>query len=271
MILVNGAATDCVAATDRGLAYGDGVFRTLLARQGKPQHWARHYRKLERDCASVAIACPSEGLLAAEIERAAERLAVSEVVKIVITRGSGARGYAPPRPVAPTRIVMTTPMPDYPEAFSRSGVRVHWCQTRATLQTRLAGVKHLNRLENVLARAEWDDPSVAEGLMLDVDGNVVSGTMTNLFIAEEEGLSTPLLSQCGVAGVTRERIIDGAGRHGVVCREEPITRSRLLAAREVLLVNSVIGVWPVSECAGRNWTPGLFAARVRQWLDEEGD
>ncbi len=270
MILVNGAAADSVAATDRGLAYGDGVFRTLLSQQGHPRCWSQHYRKLERDCAALALPCPSAQLLAEEIAQVTPPSA-DAVVKIIITRGSGARGYAPPRPVSPTRVVMSAPVPDHPEEFGRDGIRVHWCRTRLSSQPRLAGVKHLNRLENVLARAEWSDPAMPEGLMLDADDNVVGGTMTNLFIAEDGRLITPPLATCGVAGVTRERIVEAAQRHGMICREEPVSRARLLDAKEVLLVNSVVGVWPVRECAGRNWKPGALAARVREWLDEDGD
>ncbi|MBI3044390.1 MAG: aminodeoxychorismate lyase [Betaproteobacteria bacterium] len=268
MILVNGVATDSVAATDRGLAYGDGVFRTLLARPGGLLAWQRHYRKLAHDCAALAIPCPPEPLLAQEVERAADPSDYS-VIKIVITRGSGMRGYAPPESPTPTRVVMASPLPAYPREYARDGVKVHWCRTRLSFQLRLAGVKHLNRLENVLARAEWSDPAVPEGLMLDGDGNVVCGTMANLLIVEGGSLVTPELSRCGVAGVTRERVMEAAAARGVAFREEPVSQARLLDAEEALLVNSVIGVWQVRECGGRSWTPGAFAARVREWLDDE--
>jgi len=270
MILVNGVATDSVAATDRGLAYGDGVFRTLLAEEGSPRSWPRQYHKLARDCEALAIPCPPEGLLAREVGLAIDR-ASDAVVKIIVTRGSGARGYAPPHPVSPTRIILAAPRPDYPEEFGRAGVKVGWCRTRASFQPRLAGVKHLNRLDNVLARAEWTDPAVPEGLMVDEEGHIIGGTMTNLFILEGGGLATPLLSRCGVAGVTREIVIEAARKRGMDCREEPITRARLIDAQAVLLVNSVIGVWQVSECAGHRWKPADFAESVREWLDDDED
>jgi 4-amino-4-deoxychorismate lyase len=270
MILVNGVAADSVAATDRGLAYGDGVFRTLLVSQGKPRCWSRHYRKLGQDCAALAIACPPEDLLAQELARAAGTTR-DGVGKIIVTRGSGARGYALPQPSAPTRIVTVTALPQHPAAFSRSGITVHLCRIRLSSQPRLAGVKHLNRLENVLARAEWSDPSIAEGLLLDEDGHAISGTMTNLFIVEGGSLLTPGLSRCGVAGVTRDRIMEAAARQGMDCREDEITWQRLLDAQEVLLVNSVIGAWQVRECANRRWEPGGYTGRVREWLNEEED
>ena len=267
MTLVNGVPADTLAVSDRGLAYGDGVFRTLLVRQGHPVCWRRHYRKLARDCAALAIPCPADDLLAGELAQAAHRLGEG-VAKIIVTRGTGPRGYAPPRPAAATRIVMASALPRYPAEFARSGVRLHLCRTRAAWQPQLAGVKHLNRLENVLARAEWDDAAVPEGLMLDADDNVVGGTMTNLFVVEGDGLVTPELSRCGVAGVARERILDAARARGTACREERVPLSRVYDATEVLLVNSVIGVWPATECGGRSWRPGAAALRVRQWLDE---
>jgi len=268
MIFVNGVATDSIAATDRGLAYGDGVFRTLRAMRDRPRWWSRHYRKLARDCAALAIPCPSDAALAEEVARAVARSG-DEVVKIIVTRGSGPRGYAPPQPPSPTRIIMTTAAPVHPEEFARSGVPVYPCRTRLSFQTLLAGVKHLNRLENVLARAEWDDPAVPEGLMLDEDGNVICGTMTNLFVVERGNLVTPSLARCGVAGVTREIVIETAAAQGVTCRQEPVSQARLLEAQEALLVNSVIGVWQIKMYSGRSWEPGTWSARVREWLDEE--
>ena len=270
MILVNGAAADSVAATDRGLAYGDGVFRTLLSKQGRPRWWPWHYRKLERDSAALAIPCPPEAVLAQDVAMAASGSG-DEVVKIILTRGNGARGYVPPHPPSPTRIVMTAALPVYPEEFGRSGVRVRWCRTRLSSQPRLAGIKHLNRLENVLARAEWSDPSIPEGLMLDPGGNIIGGTMTNLLIVEDGRMLTPGLSQCGVAGVTRELVLQAARNRGVICGEVPVTAERLLAAQEALLINSVIGVWQIRECDGRDWAAGTWCRRVREWIDDEGN
>jgi len=167
--------------------------------------------------------------------------------------------------------VTATALPHHPEAFSRSGIKVHLCRIRLASQPRLAGVKHLNRLENVLARAEWSDPSFAEGLLLDEAGHAISGTMANLFIVEGGSLLTPGLSHCGVAGVTRDRIMEAAAGQGMDCREDALTWQRLLDAQEVLLVNSVTGAWQVRECANRRWEPGGFTIRVREWLDEKED
>jgi len=270
MILVNGVVAESVSAIDRGLSYGDGVFRSLVAWQGRPRHWRSHYGKLEHDCAALAIPCPPAGVLEKEIALAAEDTPEA-VGRIIVTRGSGERGYAPPATPSPTRIVMVSAMPEYPPEFARDGVVVRVCETRYASQPRLAGVKHLNRLENVLARAEWNDRGTAEGLMLDADGQVIGGTMTNLFIVENGALVTPGLSRCGVSGVTRKRILHAAQRAGVACSEEAVPLSRLLRAQEAMLVNSVVGAWFIKSCAGTRWTVGTLYERVREWIDDEGD
>lgn len=270
MILVNGVPKDIIAVTDRGLAYGDGVFRTLVVHGGKPQHWPRHYARLHSDCAALGIACPDEAVLHADLMQAVGRESDC-VARITITRGPGERGYAQPPVTIPTRIVMTSALSQYPPDFAAQGVKARFCTLRLGFQPALAGIKHLNRLENVLARAEWSDAAIAEGLLLDAEDNVIEGTMSNLFIVEHDTLVTPDLTRCGVAGVTRERVIESAGRHGVACHVTHIHRERLLPAREILLVNSLIGVWQVRELDGRTWAPGTFAGQVKQWLDEEND
>lgn len=269
MILVNGVATDQVAATDRGFFYGDGVFRTFPVRAGGIPAWEQQFNKLRSDCAALDLPCPAQALLAEEVMRVAGKQGEA-VVKIIITRGSGPRGYQAVERPRVTRVIMATPCPSYAADLGEKGVRVRVCRTRLAIQPRLAGIKHLNRLENVLARSEWDDPEIAEGLALDTEGNVIGGTMTNLFIVDVNGLLvTPDLSGCGVAGVTRERILAAAAREGMPWRVEALSMERLRAARELLLVNSVVGVWPVCDLDGQAFQPGPEAVRLKQWLDHD--
>jgi len=202
-----------------------------------------------------------------EVRRCAAGAAAC-AVKILITRGVGQRGYAPPDRIQPTRVVLRSPMPEIPAERVEHGVRVRMCSLRLGWQPALAGIKHLNRLENVLARAEWNDSSIAEGLLLDGAGSIIGGTMSNLFIVEGGHLVTPDVSRCGVAGVTRERIMAAAKEHEVRCDVAEIRLDRLLAAQEVMLVNSLIGVWQVRQLDDSTWAPGPVAATVRQWLDE---
>jgi 4-amino-4-deoxychorismate lyase len=268
MILVDGVVRDEVSASDRGLAYGDGVFRTLLARRAIPVQWHRQYAKLARDAAALALRAPAAELLEAEVAKVCgtERLCA---VKIVLTRGAGARGYAYSGTEKPTRIVSAGPLPQNLEAQRAEGIRVRLCSLKLAHQPALAGVKHLNRLENVLARAEWNDAQIAEGLLCDEHGHVIAGTMTNLFIGVEGALATPGLERCGVAGVTRERIMECAQSHGVSCTVTTLSWSDVLGADEVFLVNSLAGVLPVRGLAGEERTPGPLARAAQGWLDEE--
>ncbi|MGH8751953.1 MAG: aminodeoxychorismate lyase [Burkholderiales bacterium] len=270
MILVNGIQTDLLNVHDRGLMYGDGVFRTLRVIQGKAQCWQRHYRKLQQDCAALNINCPTLKILSAELETIT-RNKPECVIKIIITRGSGARGYRSAADITPNRIMMASPLPVYPASYAQQGVRVRICDLRLAPHVRLAGIKHLNRLENVLARQEWSDDIIAEGLLLDTEDHIIGGTMTNLFMVKKAELWTPNLSRCGVAGVQRERILEQAQKAGFTCRIAAFTLSQLLQADEIFLTNSVIGVWPVAAFEENYWQPGRFTAQAQAWINNDRD
>lgn len=268
MALVNGLPGEHIRVFDRGLTYGDGVFRTLLIRKGRPLCWPRHYEKLFLDCAALGIVCPEEARLTEETGRLIETMPDC-VLKIIVTRGESVRGYAVPERAEPTRILTASPIPQYPAAHDSEGVRMHLCATRLAIQPKLAGIKHLNRLENVLARQEWSDPGIAEGLLLDMDGNAIEGTMSNLFMRQGNTLYTPDLGRCGVAGVQRDRIIESAGKLGMAVKVDTLPLDRILGAEEVVLCNSVIGIWQVREMANKTWRAGNLAARLRMLLNDD--
>jgi len=270
MILVNGIETDTINALDRGLMYGDGVFRTLPVRGGAAVCWELHYAKLAADCSALRIDCPSRESLSAELEQLAAR-EPDCAAKIVVTRGHGARGYAVSASQQPTRILLSSPLPRYPDSYADTGVKLRLCTTRLCHQPLLAGVKHLNRLENVLARMEWDDAETAEGLLLDVDGNVIEGTMSNVFMLKDDVLYTPDLSRCGVAGVQRQRIMAFAPGLGLQVSVQNFPLEFLLQADEVMLCNSLIGVWPVSEFAGKTWARNAMACKIGRMLHAAND
>ncbi len=269
-MLVNGKPGNLISIRDRGLLYGDGVFRTLRASNGHALHWPLHYKKLQHDCTALGIACPDFELLSAELN---DLLAQHPdgVVKLIVTRGEGTRGYAPSMQSMPARIWDASPIPDYPADWARYGIKARLCQLRLSQQPRLAGIKHLNRLENVLAAAEWDDAGIAEGVLLDASGNVIEGTRSNLFMVRNGALLTPDLSRCGVAGVQRERVMEWAAIHKVSCRVRQFQLDELLTADEVFLVNSIIGLWPVRELQNRTWSHHPIAMQVQKWLNHALD
>jgi 4-amino-4-deoxychorismate lyase len=146
---------------------------------------------------------------------------------------------------------------------------MHSCKLRLGHQPLLAGIKHLNRLENVLAAGEWQDQDVPEGLLSDISGHVISGTRSNLFMQRGNILVTPNLSRCGVAGVQRDRVMDWARQHGVSCKVADFGMEELAQADEIFLVNSVFGLWPVRELAGYRRTQHTMAWKIKEWLNDE--
>lgn len=267
-VLVNGVEHEEISVHDRGFAYGDGIFRTLRVERGIARCWDWHFRKLHDDCGAIGIVCPDRSRLDEEIAELAGRLPDS-IVKIIVTRGSGERGYAAPAKPNPSRILLGLPLPVYPKHNYDFGISVRICSLRLGFQPRLAGVKHLNRLENVLARAEWNDSEIAEGLLQDTEGNVVGATMSNLLMIEQGALVTPDLTRCGVAGVQRARSLRAAQRHGMQVRVESISLDRVLRADELVLVNSGFGAWQVRQIDGARWGAGVHIHNIRRWLNEE--
>lgn len=265
MWLVNGQVDAGISPLDRGLSYGDGVFRTLKTRAGEPIWWSDHYATLARDCAALALTCPEQKMLLNEVQTVAQ--GADRVIKITLTRGEGARGYRPPDLVSPTRIVAAAPLPDYAQQAA-SGVSVRWCRLRLARQAELAGIKHLNRLQNLLARMEWGDPTLAEGLLCDDTGAVIGGTMTSLFVVRGNELLTPDLSLSGVDGVTRSRVLRAARVHGVQWRICRLEAADILAADEVFLGNSIAALWRIVRLEDRQWTASGWTEQFNHWIHE---
>ena len=235
-------------------------------RGGRPLNWTWHYRRLVVDCGLLAIAVPAEELLREELRQVAGGDAVA---KIIVTRGAAQRGYAPGPGTPPTRVVASFPPAAFPASHWREGVKVRRCALILAEQPRLAGAKTLNRLENVLARSEWSDASIAEGLLGDARGNVVEGTMSNVFVVSKSAVATPALARCGVIGAQRERVRELLRTAGFECAERDVRWEELAAADEAFLTNSLIGAWPVASFGERRWKPGPVTTRVQQLLAAE--
>jgi 4-amino-4-deoxychorismate lyase len=268
-ILVDGLPGDHVSINDRGLQYGDGVFRTLRLRAGQPLWWTAQLAKLDEDCQRLDLPPVSRAAWQADLARLATH-ADEAVLKLIVTRGLGERGYRPsPRP-KPTRIAMIAPAPVFPAALDQSGVATRVCRLRLGHQPALAGVKHLNRLENVLAQAEWRDPEIAEGLLFDQDDHLVGGTKSNIFLVHGATLRTPALGRCGVAGVTRARIIEIVRQAGLNVEEsDTLCLDDVQSADEVILCNSLIGAWWVNRLESRRWSAPKLRNFIAERLDGE--
>ncbi len=266
--IINGRMTDCVASTDRGLLYGDGLFETIAVVEGEPGHWQQHLQRLQAGCARLGIEAVDELLLAEEYRQLVDG-AGRAVVKIIVTRGSGGRGYRVPARPAPTRILQLHDWPDLPLACARQGVAVRMCDMRLGHNPRLAGIKHLNRLEQVLARQEWDDTGIMEGLLLDSGNHLVEGTMSNLFLVRDGVLLTPDLQRCGVAGIMRSQLLALADQLSINTEVCQLGMADLQAAEEVFICNSLIGIWPVISIDDRKYTRGIITSRLQDLLASE--
>jgi len=245
--LVNGVESSAISVDDRGLQYGDGLFETMSAQDGRVRHFERHMERLAEGGRRLGLPVPDPNLVAAECERALAGLGAGSV-KLMVTRGPGPRSYRPPADPAVTRIVVSSA--PKPRNDPEEGIVVRLCDTPLGLNPRLAGVKHLNRLEQVLACAEWDDPAIAEGLMSSVDGRIVCATAANVFLVREGRLLTPAIRDCGVAGVMRGVVLAAAREAGIDTEILDVRLVDFSAADEVFLTNAITGVRPVGEILG---------------------
>ena len=267
-MLINGVIKKHIDVADRGFQYGDGLFETIEVRNGHAVFFERHLERLNLGCNRLNILVPDAQLLKSEAIALCRSVAANRaVLKIIITRGSGGRGYRPPDVAQPTRVLRLYPYPDYPEFYPKQGIVARFCTTRLGLNPGLAGIKHLNRLEQVMARSEWNDPAIQEGLMLDVNGHVIEGTATNLFYIKSHRLYTAKLDQSGVAGIMRGIIMTLSAEHGLAAVEHEFTQDELLSADEVFVCNSIIGIWPIKQIVTTRFSVGPITRSIQILLD----
>lgn len=250
--LVNGLPSLLVDVGDRGLVYGDGVFETIALVQGQVQLWQAHKQRLICGLLTLGIVADEACALALVATLALELKAAYGlfnhpvgVIKITVTRGSGGRGYGAPTSPIPTRIVSFMPWPSGRHHLPSEGVCVRLCQHRWSGNVVLAGIKHLNRLDQVMARSEWCDEAIHEGVVLDQNGWVISGVMSNLFIEVDGVLITPKLDQCGIKGTMALHVMAMAKQFGITVTHENVSIEALVQADAVFMTNSINGIWPV--------------------------
>lgn len=246
--LVNGVEGTGIAVDDRGLAYGDGLFETMAAENGRLRHFDLHMARLGDGCQRLGIPMPPVATLLDDCSRVLEGLGTA-TVKLILTRGTGPRGYTPPPQPSITRIVMSASSHSH-EADALRPIFVTVCNTRLALNEQLAGIKHLNRLEQVLAAAEVAAAGLDEGLMLSMDGRLVCATSGNLFLVRGGRLVTPSIRDCGVAGVMRRVVLQAADEMGIACDVRSVDMTDLGAADEAFITNAVRGIRPVVGVSG---------------------
>ncbi len=241
---INGRTGNTILIDDRGLLYGDGAFETMRVRRRAVRFLEYHLERIAEGCRRLDIEAPDQDRLRGEIARAAA-LKADGVLKLIITRGRGLRGYRPSGRERCTRVMSLHPLSPAARAAPRPA-RVRLCAMRLGSNEKLAGLKTLNRLESVLARAEWTDARIWEGLMRDIDDHIVCGTMSNIFLRRGTTLVTPKVDRCGIAGVMRRWVLGQAPGLALAATEGRLRWEDLAAADEVFMTNAVVGVVPVA-------------------------
>jgi 4-amino-4-deoxychorismate lyase len=263
---VNGRAAAEVSVLERGLHYGDGLFETIACVSGQPRFLSRHLRRLASGCQRLGLEPVDLPALAQEVSELA-RARARAVIKVLVTRGPAlARGYAVSGGEQPTRITLRYAWPEDDPDLARQGVRVRLATLRLAENPALAGLKHCNRLEQVLARREWSDPGITDALMFSSSGTLISGTMSNVFLVRDSTLLTPRLDRCGVAGVMRALVLQAAAAAGIAARECALDEADLARAQELFLTNALSGIRPVRELAGVSLAPGPVTRQLQAQL-----
>lgn len=263
---VNGVEGGSVSVDDRGLQYGDGLFETMGATNGRVRRFHSHMARLADGCHRLDMPTPPVDLIEADCLRALEGFGAA-VVKVMLTRGPGPRGFPPPAEPNLTRIVVSTAR-QVSESEAARPLTLRVCETRLGRNPRLAGMKHLNRLEQVLAGAELREPAVDEGLMRSTDDRIVCATAANVFMVRNGDLLTPQISDCGVAGVMREVVLRIAATLGIQVAVGDYTLDDVARADECFLTNAVRGIRPVGRVEDvKSFAPGEVTNRLRDALE----
>ena len=271
MFLLNGKSTDNINLHDRGLHYGDGLFETIAVIDQRPLLLKKHLERLMSGCGRLKIDFDDVAILESEIDDLCKDQDRA-VLKIIITSGAGGRGYQRTGAgTKPTRLLGITPWPEYPDTLLSQGINVHLCSTRLGHNPGLAGIKHLNRLEQVLARNEWKRTDITEGLMLDIDTNVIEGTMSNIFVIyADKKLRTPDLSFCGIEGIVRQYLLDHCKESSYECEVCQMSLDDLYTASEIFFCNSIAGIMPVRQLGEYKFSSQQATNEIKNILISQG-
>ena len=263
---INGMEQDAISVMDRGLLYGDGLFETILACSGSMPLWQYHYQRLASGCRQLSIPVPEENALLDLIEPHLNP-DTHQIIKIIVTRGQAARGYRTITQQTPNVVINISNRDFRSPTYWRDGVAVFCCATRLARQPALAGIKHLNRLEQVMASHEWND-NYQEGLMCTADNQVIEATSHNLFFVKDGRILTADLSEAGVAGVMRQYVIDLASKMQLQVYSQNIPFIDIPHMDEVFLTNSINGVWPVVRVGEWSFKCGAITRNLQARVAE---
>jgi 4-amino-4-deoxychorismate lyase len=253
---------------DRGVAYGHGLFETMQLVDGTAPLLEQHIQRAQAGLCQLLLTVDEPTLRGWFASAVAASAGFSGVLKVIITAGSGGAGYAAPAHYSPRCRYTLQAVPAGVAEQRRDGIALWRCAYRLPINPPLAGVKHLNRLDQLLARAEWQERQYAEGLVCSAEGDIVEATAANIFIRAAHGWVTPRIDRCGVRGVMRDYLLGELfPALGWPVTECPITESDLAGAGEIFVCNAVRGIVPVVGLnSGEQWPIGTQTRRLQERL-----
>ena len=264
---VDGVEGNAVPADDRGLQYGDGVFETILVRHGVPRFLAMHRERMRRGLTQLGIQFLAANELEAEITRVTAQAPPLAILKIIVTRGTARRGYAPQAQAVARRIVSLWPTTPPPADVIANGAILNIARLRLPQPSPFAGIKHLNRLENVMAAADAPVGAGFEALMLDTSERLVSVTAGNVFLVKDGALLTPRVDRVGVNGIMRQVVLREAASLGIPAREQDLAMDDVASADAMFITNARIGVVPVQRVREHVIGMSEIAQRLRESIE----
>jgi len=243
---IDGALSSSNLLSERGLAYGHGLFETMRLHQGQLPLLSWHLDRLARDASilSIPLQLPIIERHINDFQRYLRQQKIDNgVVKLIVAAGDGGRGYKNPVTIKPRVICVYSDLPQ----LDHQGVNLWRCQYRLPSNPVLSGIKHLNRLDQVLARNEWTDDLYSDGLMFDQHNQLVETTSANIFLhCPRQGWLTPDLSNAGVSGVMRALLLEEIfPRLAIKVTVTDIDSDRLSGCDHMFICNSVRGLTPV--------------------------
>ncbi len=262
--LIDGNPSKNINPFDRGLSFGDGVFRTFLVSNGCPLNWDMQYEKLKVDADILKIKVPSKRNLLHDIKKLFSD-DKTYICKVIITRGTSNQGYQYNKNIKSTRILLKINYKKINPKFYLSGVKLKVCDTRVTQHDFYGGVKHLNRMDNILAKAELNT-SYFDGVMLDINGYVNECVSSNIFARYGKVILTPKQNNAGVSGVCKQIIIKNIKLLGFEFKHQNIKLAKLKKADEIIITNSIFGALFVNQIEEKKWKNNLFTSLIRDFI-----
>lgn len=266
MFWLNGEPADSVSLMDRSFQYGDGCFTTMLTRKGQIQYWSKHIERMNACLDALYIPRPDWNQVEQWLALAAKEDDKAGL-KLHISRGQGGRGYSPTQVGTPNVTISAFPFPSHYEKWTETGIELGIAKTRLGHNPLLAGHKHNNRLEQVLVKAEMDQQTLLDGIVLDIADRVIETSMANLFWVKNDRIYTPDLSFAGVNGVMRRVVLQQAQDSGFECEIGHFHLDQVLSADEIFISNSVLGVAPIHTVSSTPFNIGKITKRIQEMID----